>query len=252
MVNLFDSAAMATGYASARPPVHAPLMDRVATAQGWTDPMGVVLDVGCGAGLSTRAALPWARAAIGVDPAAEMVAAARITVPSASFLVGPGERLPIGAGTIDAITAAGSLNFMDLDRFADEAARVLRPDGVAVAYDFATGCRCATAPNLAAGYGDFATRWTRPTANRNAIDPEVLREGPFEVVATASFVVTIAMSLDWYVDYLMTETNIAAAVARGEAASHIRTWCAAQFAPTFTRALPVEFDAWFAVMRPRE
>ena len=99
-------------------------------------------------------------------------------------------------------------------------------------------------------YADFATRWTRPTANRNAIDPEVLRVGPFEVGATASFVVTIDMRLDQYIGYLMTETNIAAAVARGEAASGIRNWCAAKFAPTFTRALPVEFDAWFAVMRP--
>ena len=120
-----------------------------------------------------------------------------------------------------------------------------------MAYDFSTGCRCATAPSLTAAYADFATRWSRPTANRNAIDPEILGEGPFEVVATASFVVTVDMSLDQYVAYLMTETNIAAAVARGEAASHIRNWCAAKFAPTFTRALPVEFDAWFAVMRPR-
>ncbi len=59
------------------------------------------------------------------------------------------------------------------------------------------------------------------------------------------------MSLDQYVDYLMTETNVAAAVANGDEASEIRTWCATTFAPAFTSALPVEFDTWFAVVRPR-
>ncbi len=250
-MNLFDGSAMATGYASARPPVHAVVMDRIAAVEGWTHPISVVLDLGCGAGLSTRAALPWARAAIGVDPAPAMVAAARAAVPGALFVAGPGEQLPIRAQTIDVITAAGSLNFMDLDRFSHEAARVLKADGLVVAYDFATGCRCASAPNLAAGYANFATRWSRPTADRTAIDLKVLNEGTFEVLATESFVVTLNMGLDRYVDYLMTETNVAAAVLRGENASAIRTWCATTFAPTFATPLPVEFDTWYAVMRPR-
>ncbi len=156
---------MAAGYTAYRPAVHTPVMARAFAHLECSVPRTRMLDVGCGAGLSTRAALARAGNVVGVDPSPAMIAVARRWVPAAHFAVGAGEQLPVGGGTVDVVTAAGSLNFIDLDRFAREAARVLRPDGAIVAYDFATGSRCAEAPGLAVVASEFARRWPRPTAD---------------------------------------------------------------------------------------
>jgi predicted TPR repeat methyltransferase len=41
-----------------------------------------------------------------------------------------------GYASLDLIAAAGSLNYVALDRFFPEAARILAPNGLLLAYDF--------------------------------------------------------------------------------------------------------------------
>lgn len=184
---------------------------------------------------------------LAVDPASAMVAAARNMVPRARFLVARAEAMPIASASIAAIVAAGSLNFVALSAVRAEAARVLMPDGVMVAYDFATGARSSATVAVEHGYAEFSTRWPRPTGSRIHIDRGVLGAQGFDVRAHDEFVVTIEMGLDAYLDYLMTETNVSAAVARGEDPAAIRAWAAAVFAPAFVRRQPIDFDAWYAV-----
>ena len=193
---------------------------------------------------------PWAASVVGVDPVPAMVDAAASMDVGARFAVGAAESLPIANAAVDTISAAGSLNFVDLARFAAEAARVLTVDGVIAVYDFATGSRSAPVPELAPVYEEFAARWPRPTGGRQVINPSVLAAGPFRMVAEDQFVVTLEMSADAYVDYLMTETNVSAAIATGEDGDAIRDWITARFASLFSGPMPVDFDAWFAILRP--
>lgn len=249
-MDLFEGPAMAAGYAAARPAVHPQVMARIAACLGWSAPFDRALDVGCGAGPSTRAMQPWAASVVGLDPVPAMADAASSVNADARFLVGSAEELPIASGAVDTICAAGSLNFVDLTRFAAEAARVLTVDGVIAVYDFATGSRSADVPELGPVYEEFATRWPRPTGGRRVINPAVLASGPFRIAADDEFVVTIEMSADAYVDYLMTETNVAAAIAMGEDRDAIRNWISATFAPAFASPVLIDFDAWFAILRP--
>jgi Methylase involved in ubiquinone/menaquinone biosynthesis len=247
-MDLFEGPAMAAGYAAARPAVHPQVVARIATRLGWSRLFGRALDVGCGAGASTRAMQPRAASVVGLDPVPAMVDAAASANADAQFMVGSAEALPIASGAVDIICAAGSLNFVDLTRFAAEAARVLTVDGVIAVYDFATGSRSALVPELAPVYEEFAARWPRPTGGRQVINPAVLASGPFTMTADDRFVVTIEMSADAYVDYLMTETNVAASSAMGEDRDGIRDWITATFAPVFASPIPIDFDAWFAIL----
>ena len=247
---LFDGAELAAGYAAARPPVHEPVMTRAAVALGWTGPVGRMLDLGCGAGASSRAVSRWATRMLGLDPVPAMVAAARDTVPDARFLVARAEAMPIASGSIAAIVAAGSLNFVALAAVRAESARVLRPDGVMVAYDFATGDRSSANVAVEHGYTEFSTRWPRPTEARLHIDRAVLGAHGFDVRLHDEFVVTLEMNLEAYVDYLMTETNVSVAVARGENRAAIRAWTTDVFLSAFAGPQPIDFDAWYAVGVP--
>lgn len=134
MTNPFGS--LAAGYATARPAVHPLVIDRVRRRVVAVDR---ALDVGCGAGLSTRPLVGMARHVIGMEPAEPMLAWAREVAPGADFVVGGAERLPFMRASVDLITAAGSLNYADPALFFVEARRVLRRGGMIVVYDFSTG-----------------------------------------------------------------------------------------------------------------
>ncbi len=179
-----------------------------------------------------------------------MVRSARTVGGGPHYTVGAAEAIPIASDVVDVMTAAGALNFVDLERFRSEAARVLVPKGVVVVYDFATGCRSSDAPGLERAYGDFASRWPRPTDGRHAIDAGVLAAAGFSIRSGEPMTVPIAMNADAYVAYLMTETNVVAAVQRGEPVASVRQWCDERFSPLLTKSPVVEFDAWWSIVTP--
>lgn len=225
MSNPFDSGAMAEGYARARPAVHGLILER-ALERGrvyeWA------LDVGCGSGVSTRALEGWARQVVGIEPSVAMVRQARAIVPWAGFVAGAAEALPFEAGRFDLLTAAGSLNYVrDLGASLREAARVLRAGGELVVYDFAAGRRWVGGSGLEEWFAEFQRRYPAPAQEALYLDPEVLgREARgWRVAAGEEVEAAVAMTAEAYVRYMMTETNVAAAVRRGEAEAEIRRWC---------------------------
>jgi SAM-dependent methyltransferase len=89
-----------------------------------------VLDVACGPGFSTQAAVERGARATGLDFSANMVAEASRHFPAASFRQGEGERLPFADGEWDAVICGfGILHFHDAERAVAEVHRVLVPGG---------------------------------------------------------------------------------------------------------------------------
>ena len=123
---------MSAGYATSRPAVHPHVIERVRRHLGLDRKVSRALDVGCGAGLSTKPLEEIAECCIGIEPVEAMLAWTRSTAPDAHFLVGAAEAIPIAGRSIDILTAAGSLNYADFDLFFPEAARVLKERGVLV------------------------------------------------------------------------------------------------------------------------
>ncbi|QDS69501.1 hypothetical protein FKW77_006916 [Venturia effusa] len=96
-----------------------------------------LLDVGCGPGLATRALASHFEKAIGLDPSAGMIAAAR-SLPnpnSIRYEISSAEELgrdldpPIQSGSVDLITAATCAHWFDMPRFWPRAAQILKPGG---------------------------------------------------------------------------------------------------------------------------
>ena len=112
-----------------------------------------LLDLGCGPGNATRALAAHFNHATGVDPSAEMIAAAkavggRSKSGTISFVQGEAETCAgIPDASIDLITAATSAHWFDMDSFWHTAARVLKPGGtVAIFTIWRTWCHPATTP----------------------------------------------------------------------------------------------------------
>ena len=237
MAKLFSSAAMALGYARSRPPLHERI---VALAQ--LPPTRAALDVGCGAGLSTRALRAIADVRIGIEPFAAMVSAGPHVEPAARFVQSRAEALPFSGGSFNLISAAGSLNYVDLENFWPEARRVLTPDGILFVYDFA--------PPLDDWFPQFMARYPAPAGDAVHLDPETLAALPsgFTVRDSQRFEIPLTMSRSAYLDYAMTETNVAHAISQGATETDIRAWCSQTIHHGSRELL---FPGYFAVMTPQ-
>ena len=100
---------------------------------------GSLVDLGCGGGqlVAHAAQLGWR--AVGVDVAAGMIEEARGATDGldVELLVAPYDETGLGAGSFDAVTAMGLIEYLpDDDGLFAEAARLLRPGG-----RFAVSCR---------------------------------------------------------------------------------------------------------------
>ncbi len=66
-----------------------------------------------------------------------------------------------------------------------------------------------------------------------------------------AFAVPIALTPEFYTDYLLTETNVQAATERGTPIDDIRAWIASTVGPVFGgRARPVVFRGYLATLAP--
>ncbi len=95
----------------------------------------LVVDLGCGTGLSSRAWSGVARRTIGVEPNPAMLAAAD-DAPGVDYREGYSHETGLPGGAADIVTCSQSLHWMEPEPTFAEAARVLRPGGVFAAYDY--------------------------------------------------------------------------------------------------------------------
>ena len=129
-------------YARTRPDYHPSVYEAVIYRHRETGgQFGNLVDVGCGPGLATKTLASHFEHATGLDPSEGMVSAARSqgiltsTSSEVRFEVSTAEDLgqtlspPIGAGSVDLISAANAAHWFDMPRFWNAAARLLKPGG---------------------------------------------------------------------------------------------------------------------------
>lgn len=123
---------MASGYARHRPHYPEALFAWIASVAPAT---GDAWDVACGSGQATRSLAMHFDRVIGTDASAEQLAQAP-TIPNVTWRVAPAESSGLEGGSVDAVTIAQALHWLDRDRFWAEVGRVARPDAVVAAFSY--------------------------------------------------------------------------------------------------------------------
>lgn len=231
---VYDSERLARCYAHTRPPVHPAICARLFAAlpEGGR-PVRSAWDLGCGAGASTAALLGRCDQAVGIDPSLPMLRQARDRVPAAAFAQASAVALPARTATVDLVTAAGSLNYTDVDASLAEAARVLAPGGHLAVYDFSTGRVLPADAGSEVRFQRFKQRF--PSSPGYALD---LARLPFDRHGLAltlheTFVVEVGMTEREYIDYMLGETNVEAVIAAGLDEARARQACVDIFGALF-------------------
>ena len=249
---------MAAGYAHSRPAVHPVVIERIyqhlrlgADQLRPARKIARALDVGCGSGRSTQPLDRLATKTFGIDVAEAMLAWAASVAPHAHFAAARAEALPIRSASLGLITAAGSLNYARLDRFFPEAARVLEPGGALVIYDFSPGRAFPDAASLDEWFSAFMRRYPPPSDEALPLSPQRLAQLTrlFDVQSHEDFEIALTLSPAFYLDYVLTETNVAHAAGNGEPLEEIRGWCQETLAPVFEgRSREVLFRGYIAYL----
>lgn len=252
MESPFGQTSIAAGYAQFRPPMHQRILERVRDGLKLQTVFRCALDLGCGAGLSTEALSGLAGCRIGLEPAEIMLRWSRTVAPGAHFVTGVAEAIPLRSHSVDLVTAAGSLNYTDLPRALKETARVLESHGLLIVYDFQPGKNFADSDDLNRWFATFISRYPWPPNESQEVSPELLQQiaGEFRMEHRANVKIDIPLTPEFYLQYMLTETNVAFAVRNGETIEEIRSWCEETLHPVWGgKSHEVLFDGYYACLR---
>jgi SAM-dependent methyltransferase len=133
----YEGEGFAAVYDAFRPSPPVVLLELLARYAGVERPR-LVVDLGCGTGLSTRAWADRADAIVGVEANPAMAGQARAATAAANvrFVVALAADTGLPSGEADVVTCAQSFHWMEPVPVLAEAARLLRPGGVFAAYDY--------------------------------------------------------------------------------------------------------------------
>jgi SAM-dependent methyltransferase len=130
----YDRAGFSEGYDRHRPRPPAALLDALCRYARVEHP-ALVVDLGCGTGLSTRAWSGRTARAVGVEPNPAMLAAV-VPAPGIEYRQAFAQDTGLDDACADIVTCSQSLHWMDPAPTFAEAARILRPGGLFAAYDY--------------------------------------------------------------------------------------------------------------------
>ncbi len=118
-------------YATYRPPLHQLILDEALSNRQFT----TGLDIGCGTGYSAIALLSHCQQVQAVDNSQPMLDRA-VQDPCITYHLGRAEELPVADRSVDVVTFAGVLSYLNAPTVTAELKRVSRPKSLIIPYDF--------------------------------------------------------------------------------------------------------------------
>ncbi|MBV9281791.1 MAG: methyltransferase domain-containing protein [Chloroflexi bacterium] len=208
-------------------------MERIRQRLSPAWPIPRALDVACGTGLSTVALKPLAGEIVGADVSEEMIRLAP-TDPRISYVVAPAEDLPFPDAHFDLVTLCAALHWLDAGAFFREARRVLRPGGHLVIYDNHFTGTMEECPAFRSWLRHvFLTAYPMPSRPRLRM-PQAAEEAGFRSLGEERYRNGVGLSPDRLVDYLVSRSNVIAAVEGGDRSiEHVRAWLYRRIGPFF-------------------
>jgi SAM-dependent methyltransferase len=232
VINHFVHRSAAQRYASARPYFHPLVCEKIA-AFIERPRVTAALDVACGTGQSARALAKIAQTVEAVDISPAMLGQAE-PAERVQYQVARAEALPFADGVFDLLTV-GLLHWFDQGKFLAEAHRILDRTGWLIIYTSGFHGEMAENPAFRSwAWETYPARFPTPPRKSAPIDAALASGHGFDLRGSESFSHDEIMSAEALTGYLLTQTNVIAAVENGSTPlAEAATWIAEGISPFF-------------------
>jgi len=222
----------AANYDRYRPYFHPLVFARVAQVTS-TARFSHALDIGCGTGQSTQALAGVADVVVGVDASAPMLSRTRQR--GLSCVRASAEALPLTSDTFDLVSIGLAFHWFDRPAALREARRVLRGNGWLVIFNSWFTGTMRGRDDFPTWQQEYLQRYPTPPRHVEPLGDDAFAEAGFRDVVSQRFEHEHEFTLETLIGYLMTQTNVTAAVASGSHSSEsIYRWMATTLEPFFT------------------
>ena len=233
----FNSERIAAGYANDRPFIHADIIKRMCEDLQIQKHFQNGLDVGCGAGLSTKALKMICEKVTGTDISEEMVKVCRkqYSEPYYHFYPCQAEETEIPVELYDIVSAAGMINWVDENKFLSRLKQILKPDGILLIYDFCiTDKMCESEAYTNWWHNEYLKNFPKPVRKENIwTDPEVNPYG-FEILKQVTYSINHTFSKEAFIRFMMLQSNVNVQIEeKRKTQDEIRTWFQNSLGPIF-------------------
>lgn len=241
-MNYFNPKSAAERYAKGRPYFHPHVVSRIKAYLSLAEPVARALDVGCGTGLSTLSLKAIARRIVGIDNSAEMITLAPPD-PQIEYVVAPAENVPANDHDFDLITVSSVFHWLNRSAFLGEARRVLQSHGWLIVYDNYFSARMEENRAFHTwGREHYFTKYPSPPRARVGFETEDSEKDGFHLIGQEDYQNLVTFSAEALVDYLVTQSNIIAAVEGGkERIADVRQWLTESVTPFFAGRMEATF-----------
>lgn len=214
--NYFGRKTAAERYASGRPRFHSFAIGKIKNFLALEKSLVTALDVGCGTGLSSVALKTISAKVVGVDISFEMLAQAD-EANGIEYLQASAENLPFGKEVFDLLTISQAIHWIDKEKFFVEAGRILKKDSIIAAYDNYFQGEMLGESKFNNWYkNEFLKKYPVPPRGKRAFERTSEIATDFVLEHEESNENTLEFSAKQLVDYLVTITNVIAAVENGD------------------------------------
>ena len=205
----FDTKRIAQGYAK-RPWIHKEVIAQVQKCCGVNREFENGLDVGCGAGLSSKALKLICRQVTGTDISEEMIEVCKTlyTDKDYYFYVSKAEQTIIPQIKYDVVTAAGVINWVDKGLFLENMNNVMAEKGMLVIYDFWITNKMCENESYTKWYNDeYLKEFPKPPRDESIWNPEDV-SNYFTMLKQTKFDALYEFDISSFIDFMMLQSNV--------------------------------------------
>lgn len=232
----FDFQRIAEGY-KRRPFLHEQIIDRFqtdVTSRIFSDG----LDIGCGAGLSSKALKAICHHVTGSDISKEMISVAREVCQSEEeydFIVSKAEELPEFGKKFDIVTAAGVVQWVDRDLFLKKMSKVMNDHSYLIIYDFWISDKMKECSAYTTWWHDiYLKEFPRPFRNESVWTKEDVARYGFVIKDQIQHEMEYKFDQDSFIEFMMVQSNVNAKIEGGKnTVQNVRNWFEQTTTPFF-------------------